>query len=101
MINPDLNPNLRLSCSIDNETTISLRLPVGEGYSGNSSNGTSTGTRYVYQQELSNASSSYNHQDGLNRPYDAFKRNSEKQLGSSSLNNNHTDIVTTESTSIN
>jgi len=78
--------NLRFNCSIDNERAIQLRLPVGEGFE--SSNGTSVGggNRYIYQIESNQSSSreQFNQSNSTKPPI-----------------TNHTDIVTTSTTSIN
>ena len=80
------NPKLRFNCSIDNERAIQLRLPVGEGFE--SSNGTSVGggNRYIYQIESNQSSSrdQFNQSNSTKPPI-----------------TNHTDIVTTSTTSIN
>ena len=77
----------RFNCSVDNNITITQRLPVGLGMaSSNNSNGTTCATRYLYQPDSNSATSSGN----INH--------------SSSMNNylnNYTDIVTTSNTSIN
>ena len=80
------NRKLRFNCSIDNERAIQLRLPVGEGFE--SSNGTSVGggNRYIYQIESNQSSSrdQFNQSNSTKPPI-----------------TNHTDIVTTSTTSIN
>ena len=82
----NVNQKLRFNCSIDNERAIQLRLPVGEGFE--SSNGTSVGggNRYIYQIESNQSSSrdQFNQSNSTKPPI-----------------TNHTDIVTTSTTSIN